>query len=44
MLSTTSPPDEMVKKYFLNPIGILPYYPPTKKVYVPTSTTNSTQN
>lgn len=43
-VATTSPPDEMVKKYFLNPIGILPYYPPTKKVYVPTSTTNSTQN
>jgi len=33
--------DEMVKKYFNNPIGILPYFPPTKKVYVPTS---STQN
>lgn len=33
--------DEMVKKYFNNPIGLLPYFPPTKKVYVPTS---STQN
>lgn len=40
----TVAPDEMVKKYFNNPIGILPYYPPTKKVYVPSSTSNSTQN
>jgi hypothetical protein len=38
-----SAPDEIVKKYFNNPIGILPYYPPVKKVYVPTSTT-ATEN
>lgn len=39
--TTVASTDEMVKKYFNNPIGILPYFPPTKKVYVPTS---STQN
>ena len=33
----TAPPvvqDDVVKKYFNNPIGILPYYPPVKKVIV----------
>jgi len=29
-----APPDDIVKKYFNNPIGILPYYPPVKKVVV----------
>ena len=28
---TISSDEELVKKYFNNPIGILPYYPPTKK-------------
>jgi len=28
---TISSSDELVKKYFSNPIGVLPYYPPTKK-------------
>ncbi|MBX7046139.1 MAG: L,D-transpeptidase [Ignavibacteria bacterium] len=30
-LSGISSTDEMVKKYFNNPIGILPYYPPGKR-------------
>lgn len=42
---STAPTEEIVKKFFNNPIGILPYYPPVKKVYVPTSTpTTSTEN
>lgn len=41
---TYSSDEELVKKFFHNPIGILPYYPPTPKKSSYVSTTSSSDN